>query len=629
MSNQLVTPMRKPSIMNVSLTSGWRLSRLFSCAMSALLLLANLRVSATEVLQNGSFAAGSNGWQRSPELAAWILIYLPSWPDWHPVGTNTANLHPVHSFLGPLFSQDLNVPDVAGADLIAKITLSYFGGGPGTPTNTIAVYADYVDADGVTNRILLQNPANSNLVFGSATIVTNIVTLPASARTLVRYAVARLDNGSCESSGVSLDVETGIVHNGGFETGDLSLWTSSSDLTVATNLVAHGGSYLAMVASGLGQPSNLSQDLAARLTAGVEYHFSGWVYFTALGGPPMQFYGPFLRVSATNNLSAALPNGSVYATNAVLGWNELEFSRTFTADELAAPVYFGIQRNGGMILPLIDDLVVTAPAPVAGPFVWVSNPDSSGATLAAGARLSLQAKITNVVEAITHLEFFTNGVLLGEAQLDPHGEWTFPDGTHLSVMGWGNEEMIDFSPPAPDNMFFMNGSYSTPTNFSGMYQSFSSGGQMSFGEANIAFSFTANGELNASMTGPAPLGTRSLTPGTRGDVETPYLLWWPAVPPGNYTLTARASYGVGQSVTSAPRNITVSVTPPLQIRSLFGGDLELSWSDSGGAWQAKTKSDLGFNYWSMLSDTPQLVGGRYVQTVTTNGTSGFYRLFPQ
>ena len=182
--------------------------RLAGVAGLAVLLALAPRATATEALQNGSFADGTNNWQRSPELAAWVLIWLPAWPDYFPIGTNLAILHPVHGFLGPIVSQDLNVTSVAGADLIATITLSKYGGPPG-PTNSIAVYADYVDADGLTNRILLQNPADASLPFATPTTVTNIITLPSSARTLVRYTIARLESGSFESSGVSLDVVTG------------------------------------------------------------------------------------------------------------------------------------------------------------------------------------------------------------------------------------------------------------------------------------------------------------------------------------------------------------------------------------------------------------------------------------
>lgn len=584
------------------------------------------RATAAEVLQNGSFAAGTNYWQRSPELAAWILIWLPTWPDWQPIGTGTANLHPVHGFLGPIVSQDLNVTNVAGAELIAKITLSK-SGGPLGPTNSIAIYADYVDADGLTNRILLQNPADADLPYGIST-VTNQITLPSSARTLVRYAISRLESGSFESSGVSLDVETGIVRNGGFETGDLTFW-ASTNLYVTNSLEAIDGTNVVQLPFGFGQPTYLSQNIAGRLTAGVAYKFSGWIFLSALGaGPPMQFAGPFLRVSSSDNMSAAMSDGDAYLSNPNIGWNLLEFTRVFTSDELSGPVYFGVMQNYGMLQPLIDGLSAQAVPPSNSPELGLSIVvPGEGETNTAP--FLLRAEVTNLTATVSSLQFYANDMLVGEGRVDPHGSWLFADGSHLGVMGGGGYEMVDCN-LASGGMFFMNGAYTSQTNFSGMFQYFV-GENMFGGAVSVVYSLDAADRLTAAITGDAPMGNRTLSNGTNLSDTVSYGYFWANAPAGSYAITARAVFGAGLLATSAPVNITVIgsipvAQPLLGLLPVASGHLGLQWDAIlGCTYQVQTSTNLSATNWVNLGSS--FIATKSPVAVTNAISTGETRFF--
>ncbi|MEI8290772.1 MAG: hypothetical protein WCH99_14995 [Verrucomicrobiota bacterium] len=458
------------------ISSGFTLlRRVAGAAVLAVWLAAAPGATAAEVLQNGSFAAGTNYWQSSPELTAWGLIWLPSVTNYIPIGTNLLILHPVHGFLGPIVSQDLNVPNVAGANLTAAITLSKFGGPPG-PTNSIAIYADYVDAGGLTNRILLQNPADADLPYGIST-VTNQITLPSSARTLVRYAIVRLQSGTFESSGVSLDVVTS-----------------------------------------------------------------------------------------------------------------------------AAPPELGLS-----IIDPTEGVTNTAP-------------------------FLLRAGVTNLTTTVSSLVFCANGIPIGEGRLDPHGEWIFADGSHLSVMGGGGYEMVDYSEPYPGDMFFMNGAFTSQTNFAGGFQYFPSGGGMSGGSVSVVYSVDATDRLTAAITGDAPLGVRTLSNGTNLSATINYGYFWANAPAGSYAITVRAIYGDGLSVTSAPVNITVigsvPVAHPTLGSSLKGSNLELAWPTAlGQNYQLQSVTNLSSTNWlnegSFISGT----GGVLTNTLPTGGApTKFFRL---
>lgn len=235
----------------------------------------------------------------------------------------------------------------------------------------------------------------------------------------------------------------------------------------------------------------------------------------------------------------------------------------------------------------------------------VSPPE--GAQFIAGNDVPLTAMVTNNGSAVTQVSFLANGSAIGLGQPDPHGEWSYVDGSHLSVMAGFFGEGMDYSSPGMSEFFTMSGSFVTPLVFVGEFTTWAAGSHTS-GPVTVTLSFTANGELNAAMNGPAPLGQRTLTAGVRGDEGSPYRCNWPEVAAGSYELRAVARYGASQSVTSAPVNITVSggkahgsiYVQNLTFTGAHGGEwqdkenqLGLSWSGVHVAWMASATGTNG------------------------------------
>jgi hypothetical protein len=205
-----------------------------------------------------------------------------------------------------------------------------------------------------------------------------------------------------------------------------------------------------------------------------------------------------------------------------------------------------------------------------------------GATFTAGDDISLGAVVTNNSAVITGLDFFVNGTRLGPGQPDPHGEWEYADGSHLSVMHGMFGETMDYSTPTME-FFIIDGQYVTPTVFVGEFTTWV-GGNLTTGAATVTLSFTADGKLNVVIDGGAPLAQRTLSAGTRFGEETPFTFSWPSVPAGSYTLEAIAKYGASQTAVSAPIHITVLGGKPYgsdYVRNLTSTPThDHAWSDT-------------------------------------------------
>ncbi len=192
----------------------------------------------------------------------------------------------------------------------------------------------------------------------------------------------------------------------------------------------------------------------------------------------------------------------------------------------------------------------------AQPQVGFGNP-LDGATFIAGDNISLGAVVTNNGAVITGLDFLANGGVIATGQPDPHGGWDYADGSFLGILNpGGGDEMIDYNTPGMTEFYGLSGNYVTPTVFVGEFTTWVGGNPVT-GAATVTLNLTADGKLNATLEGAAPLGTRTLSAGTRSGEETPFTFNWPTVAAGSYTLKAVAKYGASQSVTSAPVQITV------------------------------------------------------------------------
>jgi len=180
------------------------------------------------------------------------------------------------------------------------------------------------------------------------------------------------------------------------------------------------------------------------------------------------------------------------------------------------------------------------------PQVTLTRP-LAGASFATGEVIALEATVETFGGSVTSLEFYDGETLIGSGQIGLYGGWSYPDGSHLAVMaGESGTTIVDYS--SPDGMYFFNGQNSpeAPLQFTGTIDSFYGG---------VTFSFGANSTLDAEIYGMALMGSRTLTGGTSDNPK--YTLSWPGASDGTHVLTARAYYGAGDSMSSAPVSISV------------------------------------------------------------------------
>jgi hypothetical protein len=89
------------------------------------------------------------------------------------------------------------------------------------------------------------------------------------------------------------------------------------------------------------------------------------------------------------------------------------------------------------------------------------------------------------------------------------GEWQFPDGSHLSVLT--STVSLDYT--AADSAFFtIEGNYTDSNTLAGTFTRFAPDAT---GTVTVSLELTAEGKLNATLSGQAPLGSVTLTGGTR------------------------------------------------------------------------------------------------------------------
>lgn len=144
--------------------------------------------------------------------------------------------------------------------------------------------------------------------------------------------------------------DSNAVNDGSFESGNLNSFTISG-ATISTS-AAHAGSYGAVLT---GTASYVSQNIASRLTAGVQYTISAWVRVTSVGGSWGQ---PRLRCCKYQDLGTSDYGEAFSQDNIGAGWQYLRFTHTFTTTDLAGNVFVGVVHFGMPGVSNVDEITV-------------------------------------------------------------------------------------------------------------------------------------------------------------------------------------------------------------------------------------------------------------------------------
>lgn len=132
--------------------------------------------------------------------------------------------------------------------------------------------------------------------------------------------------------------QTGVINDGGFESGNLSQWLAQSAV-VATES-AHTGNYGVRLN---GASARVSQNIASRLTAGVNQTFVAYVQVTTRG---TSWGSVWFRLDQYADCGAGSYGTAQAVNDTATGWQMLTLQRTFTASQLASPVYLCVVGFG-------------------------------------------------------------------------------------------------------------------------------------------------------------------------------------------------------------------------------------------------------------------------------------------
>jgi hypothetical protein len=152
---------------------------------------------AEELLRNGSFGNGLQGWNLNPRLPV----------GWDPMAGGGASLSPpLDDFEGVIISQNLNVTQVGGKTIDISILLSKVSAHDSE--RTVAIYLSFVDETASMVRVKILNPLNSTVVDGVP--VGCAFQVPSGVQKLTRIEIARRGTGVLTLQSASLSC-TGVV----------------------------------------------------------------------------------------------------------------------------------------------------------------------------------------------------------------------------------------------------------------------------------------------------------------------------------------------------------------------------------------------------------------------------------
>ena len=220
--------------------------------------------------------------------------------------------------------------------------------------------------------------------------------------------------------------------------------------------------------------------------------------------------------------------------------------RTITPTIMKKLIRPALQR----VVLLTGTLAILATESRAAAYPQITSP-ASGATITQTS-VDVQVSVAGI-DDVQSVKIHSNGTVIGTAEpTSLFGEWSYPDGSHVSVMAGSTSEkvMVDYNPPT-GGMYAMDGTLSADRTFTGTFVHWPSGGGEITGTATLNFAFDA-GMLNVAISGTTPLGTRNVNGGLSRN-ET-YHFVWNNPPAGNQSLTAVVTY----LISATPAEITSS-----------------------------------------------------------------------
>ena len=171
---------------------------------------------SANLLVNGDFSSGLNGWNVAPSLG-----------DWSPLQAGAVSLNPpaagYSGYLGTVIFQNLNLTNIAGKriNFFLNLTNQFLM----SSGKTIVVYLTYYDTANVMHRVKIFSPDNSTI--GMNTPFNISYDVPADAAKLVKLEIVKEDYGEFLVDNIWL-------------TGD---GIAAGPLPTITNLSANSGSY--------------------------------------------------------------------------------------------------------------------------------------------------------------------------------------------------------------------------------------------------------------------------------------------------------------------------------------------------------------------------------------------------